>query len=108
MTPLEKLRKARERNVTVDGHTYTIRRPTNADIASFEGTGLDLAKRYVVGWDLKEMDVLPGGTDLPLAFDSALWAEWLEDQPQIWSELVQAIKGSFLEHEQKQEAARKN
>jgi len=108
MTPLEKLRKARERNVPVDGHIFTIRRPTNAEVASLSGTGLDMVKRFVVGWDLREIDVVPGGTDIPLPFDAELFADWIEDRPEFWAALFESIQGAYLEHAQAQDAARKN
>lgn len=109
MTPIEKLRKARETNVVSNGHTFTIRRPTDAQVVTMKsGTGLDMIKRFVVGWDLREIDVLPGGTDVIMPFDADLWADWIEDHPQFWSDLVVAIRGAYLDHEKAREAARKN
>lgn len=109
MTPIEKLRKARETNVVSNGRTFTIRRPTDAQVMNIgKSTGLDIVKLFVVGWDLREIDVLPAGTNEAIPFDADLWSEWVEDHPELWGDLSAAIKGAYLNYEKARDAARKN
>jgi len=93
----EKIRRARESKIEAGGHSFTIRRPTDLDMA--EGpSGIDLIKRHVVDWDLKEMDVFPGGNPEPAAFEAETWAEWIADRPDLWRPLSKAINDAYVAH----------
>lgn len=106
---IDKLRRARERRVEVGGHSYTVRRPTDAEALRLGGSNyLDLVTRFTVGWDLREMDLVPGGGDTPVDWDADLWAEWVADQPDLWPPLAQAILEAYQDHERARAAAAKN
>jgi hypothetical protein len=108
---LEKLRRSRESNVEAGGFTFTIRRPTAYqlgqitdrsevevnDDASGQVKTIQVPKdepmlrRFVVGWNVKEIDIIPGGDATPAAFDADLLIEWLQEQPAIWQVLIAEI-----------------
>lgn len=99
MTLLERMQKARERDVTVDGRRYTIRRPTDADaIAMTSRAPLDFARAFVVAWDVREMDLVPGGTDAPAPFSPELWRAYVDDRPQLWEPLAVAVLDEYRRH----------
>lgn len=99
--------KSRERNVEAGGHTFTIRRPKAADMVHGM-TKIDLVRRFTVGWNLKNIDLVPGGTPEPEPFDAELWADYLEDHDDLWGPLFDAIYGMWTEHLAAREAAEKN
>lgn len=106
----ERIRKARERVIPdVAGHTFTIRRPTEEDVQFGRiGSGLGMVKDYVVGWDFKELDLVPGGGPEPVPFDSEAWAEWAADNPDVWKPLSDAIVAFYKEHNAQVETDAKN
>lgn len=106
---IAKLRAARERAVTVDGHRYTVRRPTDAEAMDLGGiSGLALVRRFVTGWDLTELDLIPGGGPEPVPFDPDLWADWVADQPGLWGPLTEAILQAYQDHSRARDDAAKN
>lgn len=106
---LDKLQRARERGVTVGDRTYTIRRPTDADALGMQGLGpLDFVRKFVVGWDLAEVDVVPGGGPEKVPFSGELWAAWVGDHPEVWEPLATAIVDDYKAHVEARESAGKN
>lgn len=106
---LDKLRRARETRVDAGGWTFTIRRPTDAEVIGLNATSpMDLVRRFVVGWNLKEIDVVPGGAPEPTPFDPDLWTEWVADQPQLWEPLSTAVLDGYKRHVEAREDAAKN
>ena len=106
---LEKMRKAREKRVEVAGRTFTILRPTDADAVAMAGRlPLEFVERFVVGWDLAELDLVPGGTAEPAPFDGELWVAWVRDHPEVWDALGMAILDAYEVHVKAREAAAKN
>lgn len=95
----EKIRKAREQLVEADGHQFTIRRPTDAERAEwFSRDGispLELVRRSVVDWDLTELDLIPGGSPTPADFSHEAFAEYVNDKPELWSPLRDAIMAAI-------------
>ena len=109
MTPIEKRLKARETNVETGGHTYTLRRPTAAQMARLsDASRLDMVRECVVSWSLKHIDIYPGGDPVPCEFDAVLWSDYLDDHPEIWTPLADAILAAIAAHQQGIEAAAKN
>jgi hypothetical protein len=106
---LEKLRRSREFGVAINGNTFTVRRPTDADVVGMpQGNIIDYVHRFVVGWDLTELQVVAGGGPEPVPFDPILWAEWVDDQPDVWREIGAQIMEAYQKHRDEQEAAAKN
>ncbi|MDP3322643.1 MAG: hypothetical protein Q8S71_03750 [Hydrogenophaga sp.] len=111
MSLIDKIRKARETTVEANGKKFTIRRPTEAEQAVFyknpKFTPLDMVRQCVVGWDLQEIDVIPGGDPILLAFTHELWVEYVNDNSELWKPLSEAIKESVRTHNEKVERAEK-
>lgn len=106
---LEKLQRAREFGVSAGGHNFTVRRPTDADALDMQGrAAIEFVKRFVVGWDLTELDVIPGGGPEKVPFDAELWAAWVEDQVELWEPLAMAILDAYRTHVSAREDDAKN
>lgn len=109
MNLIDKLRAAREFDLEAGGHTWRLRRPTDAEAATLSGsTPLDLVRRFVVGWSLKEIDLIPGGSPTPAPFDAELWGEWVADQPGLWGPISGAVISAYAKHAEAREGAAKN
>jgi hypothetical protein len=104
MNPLiEKIRKARQTRVTVDGKTFIVRRPTDWEAIEMAGGGesrqMDFIERFVEGWEgITELDLIPSGDSVPVPFDHALFVEWIADQPKYWGDLTSAITKEYSAH----------
>lgn len=106
---IEKILRARESLVTSGDRKFTIRRPTDAEAAGMaETSNVDMIGRHVVGWDLTEMDVIPGGSGAAVPFDPELWVVWIADHPEHWAPLVTAIKEAYIKHASTRTEAEKN
>lgn len=111
MSLLTKRLAARETAVQAGGHTFTVRRPTDEEmaIAGAENvTAVAMIKRHVVAWNLTELDLIPGGSAVPAEFDAALFADWLADNPDTWLPLSEAILNAWQAHVAQREASAKN
>lgn len=111
MSLIDKIRRARETGVEADGKRFTIRRPTDEEAlrVSRDNAGmLDIVKQFTVGWELSELDLIPGGGPEKIPFDATLFGEWVADQPSVWEPLAQAIMDAYKVHADKREAAVKN
>lgn len=106
---IDKLLRARERAVPVGRWNFTIRRPTDADALGMQDrTPLEFVTRFVVGWDLTELDVIPGGGPERVPFDPELWRAWVADRPEVWEPLAIAILDDYKRHVDAREADAKN
>lgn len=105
---LARFQKSRQSIIPAGGHHFTIERPSTLDVVrlSAEGAGLTIenATKYVVGWDLKESDLLPGGDPEPVAFDRAIFSLWLADRADLWEPIVSGVVNAYRAHEEAQEA----
>ena len=90
-------RRSREMDVELNGHTFTITRPKMADMAH-DLTRIELVKRFTVGWDLKNIDLVPGGSSDVEPFDPDLFADYIEDEDSLWTPLSQAIIDMWVKH----------
>lgn len=106
---IDKLRRARESKIEAGGHTFTVRRPSDAEATLLGGSSpLDLVHRHVVDWDLCEMHLIPGGNPEPAPFSAEVWATWVDDQPALWGPLSDAIISAYRRHVESREAVEKN
>jgi hypothetical protein len=102
----ERLLAARQRTVEAGGFKFEVRRPTDVQILRLRrGDPADVGQRFmaecVVGWNLKELDVVPGGTDDDAPFDSEVFMVWVEDHIDLWDPIVSAIFDMVDEHRKK-------
>lgn len=102
MTLIERIRRAREIKVPAGGFNFTVRRPTDLEMLDFNSGGKvkqgDILERFVTDWDLKEVDIVPGGTGISVPFDSALFMEWVSDHPDTWSPITEAVMEGYKRH----------
>jgi len=62
----------------------------------------DLLEKFVTGWaGIKELDIIPGGDGAEVPFSTALFMEWVADQPEVWDPLASAIISSYEAHQEK-------
>jgi len=113
MTLIEQIRKARRVSVTSHGKRFTVRRPTDLEMMDMTRSGDinqgSILARFVIGWEgFTELDLAPGGTGAEVAFDPAIFAEWIADQPSHWNPLTEAIFAAYKAHKDAQEATGKN
>ncbi len=122
---IEKMRAARQRDIEINDHHYTIRRPTPmeamewlssadntkptwmAEPFSLKSKGWRDAAWYAVnhfvdGWDVKEIDLIPGGVSVPVPFSVELLGEWLLDRPDVLSQLTIRILDLWIDYNNQQ------
>jgi hypothetical protein len=105
----DKIRRARESTVAACGHSFTIRRPTDADAMTLgEATVLDVGCRFTVGWTLHEIDMIPGGSPVAAPFDAEAFREWVSDQPEVLGTVSAAVVAAYQAHVAKRSEAEKN
>ena len=109
---IEKIKKARHSELKCGDFTFVIARPTELDLALNPKLGLgvrDFLSKYVVGWSgVKEIDLIPNGMPDEVEFSGALFLEWIEDKPDLWNPVVEAIRTSYTEHRARLELQAKN
>jgi hypothetical protein len=112
MALVDKLRAMRELQVEVGGHKFTVRRPSDAERMQWlTGDGMtpvDLIHKCVVAWDLKEVDLVPDGGAVPAVFSSDLFLEYIQNQPDLWGPLSDAIITAIKDRVAQIESAKKN
>lgn len=111
MSLLTQRQRARESTIELEGHSFTIRRPTDEEalqISANNDNMIAIVKRFVIGWDLTELDLVPGGGGDKAAFDSDLFADWVADQPALWVTLGEAILAAYHAHAAARQATLKN
>jgi hypothetical protein len=111
-TLIERLQRARQSTVVSGGRTFTVRRPTDLEMHEVADK-IDqrvVLQRFVVDWGaMTEIDLgIPGGAPEPVAFDAALWAEWIADHPEHWGDLTRAVVDGYHGHKQAMGDAAKN
>jgi len=113
---IERLRRARETDVLSHGITFIVRRPTDLEVSlmtdAAAGQGVlqsALILNHVVGWkDVSELQLAPGGGPEPVAFEQALFAEYISDHPEHWDAIAAAVMEGYTRHRDKVEESLKN
>jgi hypothetical protein len=107
----QKLLEARKTKVKAGKYEFTVRRPTDAEAMAL-GRGhiemVEVVKTYTVGWNLTEIDLIAGGAPDAVAFDAALFGAWIEDQPDLWAQIGEAIISAYQAHLERRASAEKN
>jgi hypothetical protein len=107
---------AREHEVTAGGRSFTIRRMADLPLLRLRqkhgddrtGFVIELTLASVVGWTMHEAALFPGGSDMPVPFDADLFATWVEDQPETFNALRDAVVEMQTRHREQREASEKN
>jgi hypothetical protein len=114
-TLIEKMRRAREVQAEAAGFRFTIRLPNEGEIEDVV-EGLD-GKRItyrrmliasVVGWNLTELDLIPGGNPTPVEFSAELFREWINDHEAAIEPLFLALSDGMDVRRTAKESAAKN
>lgn len=107
---ISRMRRAREIEIKVGHLTFTVLRPTDADLLDLMDKDLvALARRQVIGWaGVTEADLVPGGSAADIPFDAALWQEWIPDRADLWTPIGSAVRDSYKDHVDRLESATKN
>jgi len=104
----ERIRKSRQTVVETLGHRVTGLRPSHLEVLEMQqadgGMNLRNCLKFVIGWDLKESDLVPGGVGEDVPFDTDAFVLWAEDNPQAWGDIMQGIVGAYQKHAAKLEA----
>ena len=108
----EKLRKSRLFKFEIDGHKLILERPTQYDMVILHTHGMphrDIAQKFVVGWEeVREVDILKGGTTDIIEFDQDAWCEWLDDNPEWWAPIGEKVVSAFTEYLDRRKTSVKN
>lgn len=109
----EKMRRARESKVTIGGHGFTVRRPTQLQIVQMQrehgGMSLEGAVQFYTAWDFTELDLgLPGGTGAEVPFEHEALQEWVADHPEHWADFIKGVTDAYQKHQAKLEEDSKN
>jgi hypothetical protein len=101
---IEKIRNARKSSITVGKFNFTITRPTDLQMAYLSGKSNDeILKMFVVDWNLQEIDIVPGGSAIPVPFDSEVFLEWISDYPEAWTPIINGVMESYQRHNEARE-----
>lgn len=109
----DKIRKAREFSIELEGWKLKMRRPTDAEAAGILRTGkqdfLKVAADYVIGWeDVTEAEIVASGGSDPIPFDRDAWAEIVADRPELWQPINDAVIERWSQHDKARGARSKN
>jgi hypothetical protein len=99
MNLIDKIRLSRQSKVVVDKYEFLITRPTDMDMVMLAGRDNEyVLKKFVIGWNLKEIDIIPGGSAIDIAFDPELFYEWVADHSELWNDILEAILDAYKKH----------
>ena len=110
---IERIRKARQTRVEVNGKIFLCRRPTDWEVyeirTGVKNLQMDILEKFVVGWEgFTELDLVPGGDSTVAEFSKELFSEWVQDNPDFWAPLTAAITAEYSAHKlRKEDAAKK-
>lgn len=107
---IDKIRKARLSDVKAGAITFTVRRPTDLEMLDINREGIsksDLLSRFVVDWNAKEIDLIPGGVPTSVDFSSELFMEWVADNPEVWGPIIEAVINGYRQHQEAMDEALK-
>ena len=104
-TIIEQIRAGRRFSVTVGSMTFTGTRPTVEQFTDlFKGDASECAmvRQYVDGWkNVKEKDIIKGGSNKLVDFDKELFAVVIGDMPIVWHtiavHLAKEVKEAAIE-----------
>lgn len=108
---IERIRAARLHPAEAGGLSFTVRRPTDLEVARMRGESaspFDVVLRFTVGWQVRESDIVADGCDVAVPWDANLFAEWVVDRPELWEPLGAKIMGAYATHRAAMEASAKN
>jgi hypothetical protein len=98
-TLAERIRAGREKWVKSGGYEFQIRRPTDLQMVAWRNdTNEAFLSKVVVGWKIKEHEVVAGGGGEIAEFEPEGFIEWVGDRPAIAAELVHKVIEEYNGH----------
>lgn len=97
---IERIHAAREQWVEAGGMQWLIRRPTLHRYLELHEKPDAVLREALVGWKLRELDLVPGGGDGVPPFDTAAALDYLQDHPEAYAQVLDAVVraiGAFLQ-----------
>jgi len=97
---VERRIRARQTRVEHEGKTFIVRRPTDWEVLDMgEAKQMDLLEKFVDGWEgVTDADLFPGGDTAPAEFSKELFIDWIQDNPDFWSPITEAITKGYQAH----------
>lgn len=112
---IAKMRRAREVEAEALGFRFTLRVPNGGEIEdlneSLSGKRLTFRRLLiasVVGWSLHEIDLIPGGSPVPVEFERELFIEWLNEHDQAIEPLFTVLADAMAARKARREEDAKN
>jgi len=114
---LKRTHAAREGWLELDStKKLKLRRPTEVELVRLRRgaadgieLGLEVIESSAVDWEgFREADFVPSGSDDAVAFDRALYREWVGDRPHLWQAISDRLFGMIEAHAKTLEADAKN
>lgn len=100
---------ARQLIVESGGRQFTLRRPTEYEMVKHaESSVLEFLAACIDDVALTESDLVEGGAPAPVPFDRALVFDWLQEKPDLWRPLSDALNAMLVTHREAMEGAEKN
>lgn len=101
---------ARQRIKEAGGHTFTLRRPTEFEKVKFASlTMLEYLSQCIDDCDLTEADLFDGGnSEAKVPFERGLLFDWLQENPELWTPLMDELRSMVDSHAATLEEAAKN
>lgn len=99
--------EAKQRDVEIEGFTFKIQRPDHVEFWQLKEATKSLdpigiwryyIRRFVVGWNLKTLDVIKGGDASIAPFSADVLETWLGDRPDVYGKLVDAVYQFYNEY----------
>lgn len=105
---LDRYLEARQVWKPIGKYEFLLQRPTELDVVKQRDNGgrfnVEFAARYVINWKgVLESDFLPDGFQEEVEFSSPLFCKWIEDKPELWLDIANAIAELYIGHQQKVE-----
>lgn len=109
-TALERRLAARQRIVPVGGKQVTLRRPTEYEkVRHGHLPLLEYVCQFVDACPLSEADLFDGGSaEIDVPFEREVFQDWIQDKPDMWKPLAEALGEMVKQHDEASAAAVKN
>jgi len=107
-TLADRIRASREQWVKAGGQEWLLRRLTKLQLSEMKTTPAEIVFASVVGWKLKELDLVPGGSGRVPEFDPEAFREYASDRIDLLHELAEHVMSMINAHASAMEAAEKN
>ncbi len=103
---LRRRKNSRRSRVKWKDKVFVITRPKPYQIHEMVSTGkdkqMDVFERFVIGWEgFTALDLYPGGDNTKIPFDTELFIDWVEDNPDCWAALTKAITEASENYQKK-------